>query len=227
MMTVDFCKRERTMLPGHEKKAIKQIIDHIYQVEQCLTAARQAVEDYFADDVDAALAMMKQTHTRRKKAGTIQHEIIAELYGGAFLPILREDIYDIVKCMGNLACKADLLCNFLFYNKPDVPQYLKKPFKSVARKIFDIIDPVKNGVLGYFDGYGKMNAVQNMAGSIEKLEEKITEMQCELTSLILSADFDPGRKILLKECLEGISGIFAAAGKTSGKMECITLKTGF
>jgi len=215
------------MLLGQEKKAIKQIIDHIHQVEQCLTTARQAVEDYFTDDVEAAFALIKQIHAREQKAGDVQHEIMAELYGGAFLPIIREDIYNIVKCLGNLASRADLFGNFLFYNKPDIPPDLKKPFKKVAEKTFDIIGPVRDGVLGYFDGYGKMNTVQNMAGRIERLGVEIAGMKCELTSLVLSADFDPGRKIILKECLEGISEIFEAAGKVVGKMESITLKTGF
>jgi len=222
-----FAKTEITMLLGQEKKAIKLIIDHIYQVEQCLITARQAIEVYFADDGEAALALIKQTHERERKAGAVQHEIIAELYRGAFLPIIREDIYNIVKCMGNLAERADLFCNFLFYNKSDVPPDLKKFFKNLAQKTFNIIDPVRDGVLGYFDGYGQMNTVQNMAGSIEKLGAEIAGMQCELTSLVLSADFDPGRKILLKECLEGIGEIFEAAEKTVDKMECITLKTGF
>ncbi|OQY07596.1 MAG: hypothetical protein B6I22_02730 [Desulfobacteraceae bacterium 4572_123] len=215
------------MLLGQEKKAIKQIINHIHQVEQCLTTARQAVEDYFTDDVEAAFVLIKQIHAREQKAGDVQHEIMAELYGGAFLPIIREDIYNIVKCLGNLASRADFFGNFLFYNKPAIPPDLKKPFKKVAEKTFDIIDPVKDGVLGYFDGYGNLNTVQNMAGNLETLGVKIAVMKCELTSLILSADYDPGRKILLKECLEGIGKIFTAAGKTADKMECITLKTGF
>lgn len=215
------------MLAGHEKKTLKLIVDHIYQVEQCLTTARQAVEDYFTDDVEVSFALIKQTHAREQKAGAVQYEIMAELYEGAFLPIIREDIYNIVKCVGNLAGRADLFCNFLFYNKPDVPLELKKPFKNVAEIIFDIIDPVRDGVLGYFDGYGNLKTVQNMAGHMEKLGVKIAGMNCELTSQILSADFDPGRKILLKECLECIITIFTVAGKTADKMERITLKTGF
>ena len=104
---------------------------------------------------------------------------------------------------------------------------LKMPFKKMVQKTFDSIEPVRDGVLGYFDGYGKTNTVQHMADRMEKLAVEIAGMKCELDHLILSADVGPGGKILLKECIEGIITIFLAAGKTADRMECITLKTGF
>ncbi len=215
------------MLLGQEKKAIKQITNHIYHVEQCLKTAHQAVEGYFTDNIETALALIEQTHEKGEKATAVQHDIIAALYGGAFLPILREDVYNMVKSMGNLAQRADFFCRFLFYNQPPVPVDLKIPFKKMVQKAFDSIDPVRDGVLGYFDGYGKTNTVQHMAERMEKLAVEIAGMKCELDHLILSADVGPEDKILLKDCIEGIITIFSAAGKTADRMECITLKTGF
>ena len=214
------------MLLGRENEAIKLIASHIDKVEDCLQSACRAVEASFADSPETAF-LLEQVHLADKDARAMQQEIIRRLYRGAFMPILREDIYNVVKCMGRLARCADTLCSFMACNRPLLPEELQNAFKRSIQKIFTVIGPIKKGFQSYWRGYGKIAEIQDMSERIESTQIEVAGMTCELNRRILEADLEPCRKMLLKDCLDEMTAVLAAAGDASAHMERITLKTGF
>lgn len=215
------------MLLGRENEAIKLIASHIDKVEQCLQTAFRTVEACFADTPETTDSLVEQACLAEKEARTVQREIVGRLYRGVFMPILREDIYNIVTCMGRLARSAVALCNFLVCHRPEVPEDLKDAFNRSMQRTFEVVGPIKKGFQGYWDGYGQIEVVQGMADFIESTQMELCGMNCELNRRILTADLDPCRKLLLRDCLEGMRAILTAACNASASMERITLKTGF
>ena len=59
------------------------------------------------------------------QADLIRHEIRNKLYYGAYMPLLREDIYKLVECIDMVANSAEKCCDFFLNQRPVIPDFFK------------------------------------------------------------------------------------------------------
>ena len=95
------------MLFKKEKEVVELIIRHIDKVEECLLTALQTLQAYLKGDMPQAKNLCRRTNSTETEADLIRHSVRDKLYSGAYLPLLREDIYKLVESEGGLLVTKD------------------------------------------------------------------------------------------------------------------------
>ncbi|MCK5721331.1 MAG: DUF47 family protein, partial [Gammaproteobacteria bacterium] len=80
-----------------EKAVDELILKHLDMVEDCVKTSRKAGEFYLQDDISQAKVHARSSQSLESQADLIRHDIRDKLYSGAYLPLLREDIYKLVE----------------------------------------------------------------------------------------------------------------------------------
>src|SRR5210317_859911 len=135
-----------------EKVVNKLILKHLDMVEDCVQASLKAGEFYLEGDLSQAKVHARNSQSLESEADLVRHDIRDKLYSGAYLPLLREDIYKLVESIDRVGNAAEACCDFFLNQRPVVPEELKPAFFEVARESLGIIDNLKLAVLCYFKG---------------------------------------------------------------------------
>jgi len=73
-----------------------------------------------------AKKLARQTDNLESQADLIRHQVRDRLYGGAYMPLLREDVYKLVECLDTVANAAEKCCDAFLNQRPVIPLELKK-----------------------------------------------------------------------------------------------------
>ena len=111
-----------------EKEVIDLIEKHADKMEECLSTAIKTIQAYLEDNLDAAKTLARQTDKIESDADLIRHEIRDKLYYGAYMPLIREDIYKLVECIDMVANSAEKCCDFFLNQRPVIPDFLKPEY---------------------------------------------------------------------------------------------------
>ena len=76
-----------------EKEVIELVIKHLEAVESCLLTAIDTIKAYLEKDIKQSKKLSGDVGSIESEADLIRHDIRNKLYSGAYLPLLREDIY--------------------------------------------------------------------------------------------------------------------------------------
>ena len=208
-----------------EKAVIELILKHLDMVESCVQASLKAGEFYLQQDVGQAKVHARQSRSLESEADLIRHDIRDKLYSGAYLPLLREDIYKLVESIDKVANAAEACTDFFLNQRPAVPEQMKFPFITVTQESLGIIVSLKLAVLCYFKGDCKIETVRDHTRDIGLQESRVDKLEWDLTKEIFISDMDFARKLHLKLCLDSIVEVSDRAEDAGDQLELATLKS--
>ena len=208
-----------------EKAVIELILKHLDMVEDCGKASLKAGEFYLQDDISQAKAHARNSRNLESEADLIRHDIRDKLYSGAYLPLLREDIYKLVESIDRVANAAEACCDFILNQRPAVPTEMKSYFLAVARESLGIIGSLKLAVLCYFQGDCKIETVRDHTREIGFQESRVDKLEWDLTKEIFISELDFAHKLHLKLCLDSIVEVSDRAEDAGDQLELATLKS--
>lgn len=215
------------MLFRKEKEVIELILKYLDEVEKCLTTAVKTVEVYLADDINQAKNLSRQVDEAEGQADLIRHEIRDKLYSGAYLPLLREDIYKLVESIDKVANEGEACCDFFLNQRPSVPDELKRDFLGVSRESLSIIDPLKLAVLCFIRGECKIDVIREHTKDVGFQESVVDKSEWDLTKKIFTSSLDYSHKMHLKLCLNHIVEVSDRAEDAADQLELVVLKTSY
>ena len=207
-----------------EKVVGALILKHLDMVEDCLMTSIKAGEFYLQDVISQAKVHSRKSRSLESEADLIRHDIRDKLYSGAYLPLLREDIYKLVESIDKVANAAEACCDFFLNQRPAVPKELKSHFLAAIQESLGIIGFLKLAVLCYFKGDCKIETVRDHTREIGIQESRVDKLEWDLTKEIFTSEMDFAHKLHLKLCLDSIVEVSDRAEDAGDQLELATLK---
>ena len=208
-----------------EKEVIELIIKHLELVEDSLKTGILTIEFYLDDNISEAKVLGRKVRSEESEADIIRYDIRDKLYSGAYLPLLREDIYKLIESIDKVANAGEACCDFFLNQRPVIPDELKPAFVEVVRESLGIIDNLKLAVLCYFKGECKIEVVREHTKEVGMQESRVDKLEWDLTKAILTSPMDLAHKLHLRLCLESIVEVSDRAEDAGDQLELATLKS--
>ena len=208
-----------------EKEVIDLIEKHADKMEECLSTAINTIQAYLKESIDEAKKLGRETDKIEAQADLIRHEIRDKLYSGAYMPLLREDIYKLVESMDMVANSAEKCCDFFLNQRPVIPDFLKLEYLEAVKESLGVSAPLKYALLCYLKGLCPIEVSRQHARDIGLIESKVDQIEWDITKKIFSSDLDYSHKIHLKLCLDTIVEVSDIAEDAADRLELVTLKS--
>jgi predicted phosphate transport protein (TIGR00153 family) len=208
-----------------EKEVIELILKHLNVIEDAIKSGLKAVEFYLDADISEAKVWARKTRSTESEADLIRYEIRDKLYSGAYMPLLREDIYKLVESIDKVGNAAEACSDFFLNQRPQIPDEMKPHFLEVGKESLGVINSLKLAVLCYFQGDCKMEAVRGHTRDVGLQESRVDKLEWDLTKVIFISEIDFAHKTHLKHCLDTIVEVSDRAEDAGDQLELATLKS--
>lgn len=208
-----------------EKEVIKLIERHADKVEECLAMAVKTIAKYLEQNITEAKNSARKTDQLETEADIIRHKIRDKLFLGAYMPLLREDIYRLVESLDVVATAAEKCCDVFLNQRPLVPDDFRPDFLNITEVSLGVGESLKYAVLCYIKGVCPIEVSRNHAKDIGLMESKVDSLEWDLTKKIFTYEMDFSRKVHLRRCLDYIVIVSDEAEKAAGQLDLVTLKS--
>jgi predicted phosphate transport protein (TIGR00153 family) len=199
-----------------EKKVIELILKHLDVTEKTIKGSLKTIEFYLDGNIDEAKVWARKTRSHESEADIIRFEIRDKLYRGAYLPLLREDVYKLVESIDKVGNAAEACSDFFLNQRPLIPDSLKSHVLDVGKESLGIIDSLKLAVLCYLKGDCSIETVRDHTREIGLQESRVDKLEWDL---------DFARQAHLKLCLDSIVEVSDRAEDAGDQLELATLKS--
>ena len=213
------------MLFKKEKEVIELILKHLDVTEKTIKSSLKTIEFYLDANIDEAKIWARETRSNESEADIIRYEIRDKLYRGAYLPLLREDVYKLVECIDKVGNAAEACSDFFLNQRPLISDELKPHFLEVGKESLGIIDSLKLAVLCYLKGDCSIETVRDHTREIGIQESRVDKLEWDLTKEIFNSELDFAHQAHLKLCLDSITEVSDRAEDAGDQLELATLKT--
>ena len=213
------------MIFKKEKEVIELIIKHADKMEECLSTAIKTLQAYLQGNISDAKKLARQTDQIELEADKIRHQIKDKLFFGAYLPLIREDIYKLVECIDTVANSAEKCCDFFLNQRPDIPEDLKSQFITVGQEAMSVAAPLKKAVMCFLKKKCTIRDVRHYAQEVGLIESDVDRSEWDLTKAIYISSLDFSHKIHLKHCLDKIVEVSDRAEDAADQLELAALKS--
>jgi predicted phosphate transport protein (TIGR00153 family) len=208
-----------------EKEVIDLILKHLNTVEECLTTAMETIETYLKGEIPEAKALALKVDGIETEADFVRYTIQDKLYSGAYLPMIRGDIYNLVERIDRVCNAAEACCDFFLDQRPEIPEELKPQFLQVAKESFGIFVPLKEALENYLGERAKVEVIREKAKQVGIVESEVDKLEWDLTREIFTCSLDWGHKVHLRLCLDTIVEISDRAEDAADRLELTVIKS--
>lgn len=204
-----------------EKKVMALIEEHLKKVKESLESMLSTIEDYLKDNIDSAELNASRTSKAESEADDIRHEIWGLLHQGAFLPVFREDVMELVKMVDEIAGHAQDCCKFVTIQRPEIPAELREDFLGIARDSIASLPPLQEGMANLSEDFSRTRA---KIAEINDIESALDESGARLSRRIFSTDLHLAHKMHLKQLVNVVTGISDIAEDAAEILEALIVK---
>ena len=207
-----------------EKKVVELILKHLDLIETSIKNGLKTIEFYIEDNISEAKVWARKTRELESEADLVRHEIRDKLYSGAYLPLIREDIYKLVESIDKVGNAAEACADFFLNQRPSIPNEMKPHFLDVSKESLGIGESLKLAVMCYLKGDCKIETVRDHTREIGLQESRVDKIEWDLTKEIFISDIDFAHQTHLKHCLDTIVEVSDRAEDAADQLELATLK---
>ncbi len=209
-----------------EKKVAELAMHYLGIVDDCVASARECVDAYLEGDLERADAARIKTSTLESDADTARRDIGDTLHSGAYLPLIRGDIYSLIDALDSVPNAAEACCGFLVGQRPQIPETLKEKFRELAHATFDILSPLDKAVKRFFKPKGKIDAIREQTKAVGVQETAVDRLEWDLTTALFGDDsLDLSVKIHAKRAILQIVEMSDRAEDCAEQLELVAVKS--
>ena len=213
------------MLFKKEKEVIELIVKHLDMTEETIGSSLKTIEFYLDGNISEAKVWARKTRGSESEADIVRYEIRDKLYRGAYLPLLREDVYKLVESIDKVGNAAEACSDFFLNQRPLISDELKPDFLEVGKESLSIIDSLKLAVLCYLKGDCSIETVRDDTREIGLQESRVDKLEWDLTKEIFNSKLDFAHQAHLKLCLDSVVEVSDRAEEAGDQLELATLKS--
>ena len=207
-----------------EKEVVEFILRHLNLIVESMESGLKTIEFYLNDNISDAKVWGRKTRSDESEADLIRHEIRDKLYLGAYLPLLREDVYKLVESIDKVGNAAEACADFFLNQRPLIPEEMKSPFLAISTESLGIAGSLKLAVMCYLKGDCKIETVRDHTREIGLQESRVDKFEWDLTKEIFNCQLDFAHQLHLKLCLDSIVEVSDRAEDAGDQLELATLK---
>jgi len=195
----------------YPEEDVRSLIDeHIETVGTVLATAHETVENFLNDDLETAKTCAREVDRLENKADQILRRITTRLQDGAFLPIMRKDVYQLAAAIDGVANAAESFCDFLLSQRPEIPPAFRGAFSDITSANIEMFPDLKEAVnylnLGNFHwSDDKDSTYRQIARRIGVEESNIDDLEWKLTREIFKSDLPLANKMHIHALLKQIT----------------------
>lgn len=195
-----------------EKTARQMLDDHIDKVGEVLAKTMATLKYYFNDQIAEAKTCAKEVDRLETEADDILRGFMTCLQEGAFMPLIRKDIFQVISAVDKVANAAESTCDFCLSQRPHIDRQFRDAFEDIVQANVEIFPDLKAAVdilkLGTFGMAGDEDkSFHDIAKNISVSESNIDDLEWKLTREIFSSDLPLANKMHLHELLNHITKI--------------------
>jgi len=206
-----------------EKHIVDLIRKHMDLVVETVKNFDVALNFYLEGEKEKSREYTRIVHKLEGEADIVEREIDKEMYGGAFMPSIREALYSAVDIVDKVANRAEKSGDFLTLIQPVIPDKIIPYVKEMGKLTVECVEKLKDGVYSLFgdiDAVFKYSTeVENIEGEEDKYAWKAIE---EVFKDLKDVKFAP--KMMLREMVIHISSICNKMEDASDKLDIIAIK---
>jgi predicted phosphate transport protein (TIGR00153 family) len=210
-----------------KEKEVTEIAEEYLDVaERCVTKAEEAILEYLSGDSSRQEQLQREVNTVEAEADALRRSIGDKLFSGAYLPLMRGDIFGLIESIDSVPNGAESCCTFFYSQKPHIPDEFREAFLEITRESLGVIKPLKKAVKRFFKPKGTMDSIREHADEISKQESVVDEKELKLTLAIFeSQTLELSAKLHLKRALSRIVEISDRAEDCSDHLVLIAVKS--
>ena len=184
---------------SREKKVAELVGRHKDRVKDCLSLAQQVVERYLGGRLEEAKRLGLEVDRTETAADELRRQIDDQLYEGAFLPAMRQDVHALVSQMDDVANAAESVCDFTLGERPQLPETWHEEFLSIYLKTLQQFDFFEQALHELLEASGiDIHRIREYNQKVGILESDVDEVEWHLTREIFRSDLDMARKMHLR-----------------------------
>ena len=208
-----------------EKKVVNLISSHLNKVRDCLQLTCQTVNSYFEHNIKEAKKLALQVDGTESEADEIRRAITDLLFGGAFLPMLRQDIHSLVSQMDDVANAAESACDFLLGERPVIPEIYCEEMLLIYHKTIDQFELMLAAITELLEKSNPdTQTIREHYRKIGIIESEIDQIEWHLTREIFRSDLELAHKIHLRTWLRLSAQLSDQIENLSDTLNLVVLK---
>lgn len=201
-------------------------LEYLETATQCVASGKEAVLAYLGGEMDSASTAQRAAAELETAADTERRTIGDLLFSGAYLPLIRGDIFSVIEQLDKVPNSAESCSRFFLGEKPEVPNAFHQQFLDVADLSFRAMDPLRKAVKGFFKPQGDIERIRANAQEVGILESRVDDLEWQLTVAIFeSSEIDLCRKRHLKAALGHIVHLSDVAENVADRLELAAMKS--
>jgi len=209
------------MLFRKENKVQELIRKHLETVGEAVSHWEQAFLCYLKGDKEDSEDKARATIELETKADKIRKEAQEILYGGAYLPLFREDLLDFLELVDNIADDAERGVDFLHIEYPEIPSSWHEGFKKIVEKNHKAFSSLKEAFEMLHE---KRSSMLSYTHKVQEAEKEVDKLQDELMREIFQSELSLAHKIQLRDLILAIGFVSDSSENASDKIGLIATK---
>lgn len=207
----------------HEKHVARLFVTHARTVESCLRAAEAGLLAYLEG---AAITPAAESVSRLESdADELTREARDVLYKGAFLPMLREDLYELLATVDDVANAAETAIQFVQRQRPAIPNDLVAVFRELIEASMTTIAPLAESLDTFFKPRGKIQSVREHVREVSGGESVADEVENRLTHDVFVSSLTLAEKMHLRDFIQVIVQVSDRAENAADRLEQVSLQS--
>lgn len=208
-----------------EKQVRKLVLAHLAEVEGCLQATRNVLEEHLKGEIEAARELAHHVIEIESRADKLEREIREKLLEGAFLPQIRSDVYRLVEAVDAIAGKAEDVARFIRAQRPNIPAAFESDLLELFRQSLNCFQELRKALKDYFKPKGKIENLHGHVSQVSELETQVDALEAELAVRLFESDLDLSEKIHLEQLIKRIADLADLSEDASDELEYAAMKS--
>lgn len=201
-------------------------LEYLETATQCVASGKESILAYLGGELDVASTAQKATAELETTADAQRRAIGDRLFSGAYLPLIRGDIFSVIEQLDKMPNAAESGSRFFLGEKPNVPAAFHQQFLDVADISFRVMAPLRKAIKAFFKPKGDIEKIRANAQEVGVLESRVDEMEWDLTVAIFeNTELDLSQKRHLKTALGHVVHISDVAENVADRLELAAMKS--
>ena len=205
---------------GKSKEFYNAFDMYAQDVYRCVKTLRETIYLYADGKHEEAKIAAKKVANLERKADLLRREIEKTLYSGVLIPFGREDKYNLIEAIDDIADKAEIIVKLAGIQKPKIPKNLVDDLKLLTDRVEETTKKLLDAVVLLNTDIQK--SIET-AKEVELLREDVRTQEFQLLGKLVSrkATFSA---ISLKELITLTAQVADKAEEAADRLVALAVK---
>lgn len=208
-----------------EKQVIGLIFDHIDKVAECVEQAIVGMKAYTMDEPPESPDAFSRVNVLESESDALLRDIRDLLYSGAYLPMIRSDIYRLMAAVDDVSNKAEDCSDFFQFQAPVIPEEYRAELVTMLDLTTQCFGAFRKALKHFFSPKDKQRKIGVKSRHVRELESQIDEIERSLTARIFASSLDKSEKLHLRRCLGKLTQISDTIEDAADELELVAMKS--